>query len=229
MISKHSTRYPSDEHDLTYHLYGAHALLIQWHPSRELSTTQQICHLMEILTERYSAEIEDIVPGYDSLTIYYDVQLTTVSALIDFIEGHPIESQTLDEEDVIVIDTDYSLIHGMDTTYLSGELDLTPREIVEIHSQPIYDVHFIGFLPGFPYLAGIDERLHISRRSQPRVRVPAGSVAIAGGQTGIYPMESPGGWHIIGHTDTSLFDPHVHPPSLLSLGSKIRFNPIALP
>lgn len=102
---------------------------------------------------------------------------------------------------------------------------MTTDELIALHSAPAYTVGFIGFTPGFAYLAGLPERLHTARLDSPRPRVPAGSVAIAGNQCGIYPRATPGGWRIIGRTDAVLFDPSRDPPCLLAPGDTVRFRP----
>jgi KipI family sensor histidine kinase inhibitor len=106
---------------------------------------------------------------------------------------------------------------------VSAGAGLTAEEVVAIHSSTEYVVHMIGFMPGFPYLGGLDERLVTPRRTTPRTRVPAGSVAIGGKQTGIYPSTSPGGWNIIGRTSVRMFDVDKNPPSLLQPGDRVRF------
>ncbi len=106
---------------------------------------------------------------------------------------------------------------------MSKKLNISEESIINIHSSAIYRIYMIGFMPGFPYLGGLDERISFPRLSTPRIKVPAGSVGIAGKQTGIYPFESPGGWNIIGRTELSLFDVDANPPSLLSNISQLRF------
>jgi len=103
---------------------------------------------------------------------------------------------------------------------------LSRAEVIRRHTDPTYDVHFLGFVPGFAYLGPLDPALVLPRRAAPRRRVPAGTVAIAGAQTGVYPLETPGGWHLIGHTDAVLFDPARDPPNLLAAGDRVRFSPV---
>lgn len=118
---------------------------------------------------------------------------------------------------------------GPDLAELAERHGLTVGEVVELHSRPTYEVAMIGFAPGFPYLEGMDPLLNTPRRASPRSRIPAGSVAIGGEHTGIYPVASPGGWNLIGHADTPLFDPG-HPEGeskmfLLQMGDRVRFVP----
>jgi inhibitor of KinA len=120
----------------------------------------------------------------------------------------------------------YGGAFGEDMEALALTRGLSIDQVVAIHSGTTYHVHMLGFVPGFAYLGGLDERLATPRRDTPRPRVPAGSVAIAGGQTAVYPLETPGGWHIIGRTPLRLFRPDAAPPSLLNAGDTVRFVPI---
>lgn len=116
---------------------------------------------------------------------------------------------------------------GPDLELVAARAGLAPEEVVRLHAAGDYLVHMIGFAPGFPYLGGLDPRLHCPRRDAPRTVVPAGSVGIGGSQTGIYPVESPGGWQLIGWTPLVLFDPTRDPPALLRAGDRVRFVPLA--
>jgi inhibitor of KinA len=115
---------------------------------------------------------------------------------------------------------------GPDLETIGRAHGLSADEVVSVHSGAEYLVSAVGFTPGFPYLSGLPERLHTPRRETPRTRVPAGSVAIGGAQTGIYPFETPGGWNLIGRTPWRLFNPHARPPTLLQVGDRVRFRPI---
>ncbi len=112
---------------------------------------------------------------------------------------------------------------GEDLRAVASARGLSEDEVIALHAGGDYVVAFVGFLPGFAYLDGLDARLHVPRRAQPRMRVPAGSVAIAGAQSGVYPFDSPGGWHIIGRTELSMFDPDRVPAALLHPGDAVRF------
>ena len=114
---------------------------------------------------------------------------------------------------------------GADLEAVAGFTGLSVDAVVAAHSRPDYTVAFLGFSPGFAYLVGGDERLHVPRLDEPRRRVPAGTVAIAGPYSGVYPRESPGGWRLLGTTDVVLFDPDRRPPPLLAPGDRVRFLP----
>lgn len=117
---------------------------------------------------------------------------------------------------------------GADLQHVARSCGLSCERVIELHSGASYTVAWLGFLPGFAYLDGLPEPLHLPRRTTPRVRVPAGSLAIAGGQTALYPSASPGGWHLIGRCDLTLFDPHSASPSLLQPGDLVRFHPVGV-
>jgi 5-oxoprolinase (ATP-hydrolysing) subunit B len=124
--------------------------------------------------------------------------------------------------DVIEIGVEYD---GADLAWVAATCGLTEPAVVALHSAPEYTVAFCGFAPGFGYLRGLDPRLHLPRRSTPRATVPSGSVAIASEFAAVYPRSSPGGWHLLGRTELSLFDPHRDPPSLVAPGTRVRFVP----
>jgi inhibitor of KinA len=109
---------------------------------------------------------------------------------------------------------------------VARHVGLSADEVVRLHAGATYVVRFLGFSPGFPYLAGLPERLAMPRLERPRVRVPAGSVAIAGGQAGVYPQATPGGWRVVGRTPLRLFDADREPPALLRMGDLVRFVPV---
>jgi inhibitor of KinA len=115
---------------------------------------------------------------------------------------------------------------GVDLQFVAEHNGMTADEVVAIHCGATYRVHMLGFAPGFPYLGGMSERIATPRRNTPRLKVAAGSVGIAGPQTGVYPLETPGGWQIIGRTPLALFRPAENPPTLLSPGDFVRFRPI---
>ncbi|MCZ7651749.1 MAG: 5-oxoprolinase subunit PxpB [Thermoanaerobaculia bacterium] len=114
---------------------------------------------------------------------------------------------------------------GPDLAAVAAAAGLSGREAVALHAGALYTVAFVGFSPGFPYLLGLPPALRLPRRQAPRPRVPAGSVAVAGPFAGIYPQATPGGWHLLGHAETALFDPRREPPALLAAGDRVRFVP----
>jgi inhibitor of KinA len=120
----------------------------------------------------------------------------------------------------------YGGVYGPDLEAVARHTGLPPQELIRRHAAGSYRVYMLGFAPGFAYLGGMDEQLATPRKAEPRTAIPAGSVGIAGGQTGVYPLETPGGWQLIGRTPLPLFDAQRNPPSLLQMGNRVRFVPI---
>jgi inhibitor of KinA len=117
--------------------------------------------------------------------------------------------------------------YGPDLDFVASSTGMAPEEVIQIHSGGTYQVYMIGFSPGFPYLGGMSDKIAVPRRKTPRQAIPAGSVGLGGNQTGVYSLETPGGWQIIGRTPTRLFLPDENPPSLLQPGDIIKFTPIS--
>lgn len=169
------------------------------------------------------------VPAYTTVTIYYDPLRTNhedtrvaVEQLLSEVQPNaPLAARTIE------IPVCYGGEFGIDLEYVAQHHGITADEVIAIHSAATYRVHMLGFVPGFPYLGGMSERIATPRRDTPRLIVPAGSVAIGGSQTGVYPLETPGGWQIIGRTPLALFRPAEDPPTLLSPGDTVRFRSIA--
>jgi KipI family sensor histidine kinase inhibitor len=164
----------------------------------------------------------DVVPAYASLTVHYDPgRISYVDLVMRLRAMRPIaveRSETPSASHIIPVRYD-----GEDLKEVAEKLKLAISDIIAIHSAREYRVFVIGFVPGFAYLGPLDERLVLPRRDAPRKRVPAGSVAIAETQTGVYPSETPGGWHLIGTTEVRMFDPGADKPALLSVGDRVRF------
>ena len=171
--------------------------------------------------------IREVVPTYRSATVHYLPHLLEYAALVQLLRpltetqggagpfGAPVEIPVL-----------YGGPWGPDLEEVAAHCGMTPEQVIAAHSAPCYRIYMLGFTPGFPYLGGMDPRLATPRRKEPRIRIPAGSVGIAGSQTGVYPIESPGGWQLIGRTPLRLFDLGSDPPILLQAGRSIRFVPI---
>lgn len=217
----------TSRHEFDYFQFGPHVLLLQWPKSKSFATMERILNWRDhILSFEYTA-IEDITLGYHSLTLFFNSRRLSQQSLIKAIELSSLKDQQQPRERAVhIVKVDYSLQNGEDLPGVAEYTGLKIENIIELHTSPIYKIHFIGFLPGFLYLGGLDERLTLPRRNQPRISVPAGSVAIAAGQTGIYPIASPGGWHIIGRTDTQLFDPSHDPPCPYQPGDELKFEAI---
>jgi KipI family sensor histidine kinase inhibitor len=175
--------------------------------------------------------VEELVPGYVSLTVLLrDLprrERAEAEAAVRGVVARVGEGAAELRTRIIVVPVAYGGDPGLDLAEVAARTGLSPEEVIARHAAPTYRVAFIGFLPGFPYLMGLDPALHLPRRTTPRTRVPEGSVAIGGAQTGIYPVASPGGWHVLGRTAVALFDPLASSPSLLRAGDRVQFRPVA--
>lgn len=173
--------------------------------------------------------IVNIHPAYASVLIAFDpFQIShpeVESHLLSLLNDPPAQTETAAR--TIEIPVCYGAAFGPDLEAVAAHHHLVPEEVVRLHAEGVYQVAFIGFTPGFPYLEGLSARLATPRLPSPRTRVPAGSVAIGGAQTGIYPIATPGGWRIIGRTPVDLFVPERTSPSLLSIGDHVRFRPVS--
>jgi KipI family sensor histidine kinase inhibitor len=196
---------------------GEQALLVR---CSDLNTVHR---LHAALREIAPAAVAEVVPGWDSLLLVgrpgAEASLDSLGRQLPDVR---LPARTAVDRRVVEIPVTYDGPDLADVAKLTG---LTRAEVVARHSAPKYVVAFLGFAPGFPYLVGLDPALRVPRLPTPRTSVPAGSVGIAGDQTGVYPRPTPGGWRIVGHTDVPLFDPAASPPTLLAPGDLLRFVP----
>lgn len=171
----------------------------------------------------------EVVPGIDSVLVQFDAAIidaeTAEAAISAVLQAGiaPLESH----DELIEIPVVYGGEDGPDLEGLGQETGLTTAEIIELHTSRDYPVDMVGFTPGFAFIGGLDERLRVPRRREPRQHVPAGSVGIADGRTGLYAMASPGGWTLIGKTPLKLFDAHSETPFVLQPGMRVRFRAVA--
>lgn len=208
---------------------GDSALLIELGHAIDDATHSRVRAAFEILSRQPG--LRDIVPAYTTVAVHYEPLLFAGDAVLPYDAVRQIVAAALaDLPDgaspdgrVMEIPVRYGGSDGPDLNHVSRHTGLTPAEIISLHAAATYTVYMIGFTPGFPYLGGLPARLATPRRATPRQSVPAGSVGIAGSQTGIYPLETPGGWQLIGRTDERLFRPELDPPTLLRIGDRVRF------
>jgi KipI family sensor histidine kinase inhibitor len=188
----------------------------------EVEDLETVHRLHAALRQLDPPGVVELVPGYRTVLIVADPgqaeALDELAARLPHLELPPAESVA---GETVEIPVSYD---GEDLPEVAGLTGLEPEEVVRRHTAPEYTVAFLGFSPGFPYLVGLDPALEVPRRETPRTSIPAGSVGLAGNQTGIYPTASPGGWQLIGHTDVTLFDPARDPPALLAPGTHLRFT-----
>lgn len=183
------------------------------------------------IVEARFAGVVDVVPAYASVLLVFDpdapVDVDAIERALVRLAGDAAAPAAGGEPRLIEIDTVYGGVQGPDLAAVAAFAGIGEDEVVARHVAVEYRVAMLGFRPGFPYLLGLDPLLAMPRRATPRPIVPAGSVAIGGPQTGIYPSTSPGGWQLIGRTELRLFDPHANPPTLLAPGDRVRFRAVA--
>ena len=221
---------------LSFSPLGDRALLIEIAQQPDPDVSARLRALADFLQTRALPGVTDLVPGMCSLALHfepeawrgeepaqapYDRLVSALQDLVSLAEALPRKPEVLIEIPVI-----YGGEFGEDLESLAAAHSLTPEQAAAIHAERVYTVYMLGFVPGFAYLGPVDERINLPRRPTPRTRVPAGSVAVANGMTGIYPMDLPGGWHVIGRTPLKMFDVNGDPPTLLAAGDRVRFIPI---
>jgi len=201
------------------HPLGDSALLAELGTRLDTALNTRAIALANALRKR--RDVRQAVAGYASVTVHFDPDQTTHDALAAAIQRLASKRPPMAEPGRLHrIPVVYD---GPDLEAVAAILGLTPAQIAEIHSKPIYRVFLVGFVPGWAYLGPLPQELELPRRHVPRTQVPAGSVAIAGRQSGIYPLPTPGGWHLIGRTSVKLFLPEADPPCLFRAGDRVKF------
>jgi len=214
---------------------GDAAVVVQFGESIDLDIRLAIQSLSAYLAQQPFVGLRECVPAFTTLTVYYDPWLASAQGqhqpyerVCKILRQRLLAAPTVSPTAAATVEIPvcYGGDLGPDLEVVAHHTGLKPADIITYHSAPKYLVHMIGFAPGFPYLGGLDARLATPRRAEPRALVPAGAVGIAGLQTGIYSLPTPGGWQLIGRTPLRLFDPAADPPTLLRAGQHLRFVPI---
>ena len=208
---------------------GDTMLLVEWEQVVDPVVNQRAIALAARLQGRVGHLVRDIVPGYCSLGVHFDPLLTDIVALERAIDEEA--RQVRDDEvppdaTVVEIPVRYGGVEGPDLESVAEWAGCTMDDVIARHASGTYRVYMLGFVPGFAYMGRVDPSIAAPRHRVPRERVPAGSVGIAGAQTGVYPVATPGGWRIIGQTDTVMFDASRPTPNLVRPGDSVRFVPV---
>ncbi len=216
---------------LQYSRFNACSILIEWPAIIDDLMHKNILIFKNGIENYYIKQNIEVINTYSSLLIIYPFTIDNVNdeiltlETLFFKENKPKTNKSTIWEIPVCYDHEF----GVDLEAFSNRKELSKSEIIRLHSEAIYTVFFIGFLPGFLYLGGLDSRLFLDRKTTPNLNVKKGSVAIGGQQTGIYPQDSPGGWHIIGNSPIELFNPRQNPPCFIKAGDKVKFVPIEKP
>ena len=215
---------------LIYKPFGEQSVLIEWSAVIDENILSDIIVFKEKIKNYHIKNVVELRSAYNSLLVVYDKKLL-------LFEDAVIELETLYRQKKQAtkltsrqwkIPVCYDAVFAIDLDEISLEKGLSKESIIECHSKTVYKVYFIGFLPGFMYLGGLNKKLHTPRKSTPRLKIIKGAVAIGGEQTGVYPCESPGGWNIIGNSPIEFFNPKSDIPCFVNAGDKIVFKSVSL-
>ena len=207
---------------------GDKSLVMEFGNSIGPEINAKIRNMVRTLDESKLSGINEVIPTYRSLLIIYEPFLIDYDNLVNELKEmeKSLGDVASDEARIVEIPTIYGGEYGPDIEFVAEHNNLTIDEVIKIHTSTDYLVYMLGFTPGFSYLGGMSEKIETPRLQTPRTKIPAGSTGIAGKQTGIYPIDSPGGWQLIGRTPVRLYDPLTDPPVLLNAGDYVRFVPI---
>ena len=209
-----------------YILSGDDSILVKFGEEIDSKINSKVLSLSSYLSNNKIPEIKDFTVGYSTVLIFYDslnISHYLFLKKIREIVTKKLKKNKIYDQKVIEIPVLYSKEFGLDLDSVSKQTGLILEEIIRLHTNKEYIVYTMGFTPGFPYLGGLDKKLTVPRLKKPRIKVEKGSVGITGTQTGIYPIESPGGWNIIGRTPIELFNSNSDSPSRLKPGDKVKF------
>lgn len=204
------------------------SVLVVFGHAISLDNHERVMSLFLALQRRNDPRVRNLHPGYASLLIDFDplrLSHEEAASLVQKLAGAGLPGYA-PEKNLVTIPVCYDLQFGPDLQDVAAHAKMPISEVIRLHSSTIYQVHFLGFIPGFAYLGGLPGALHVPRLKTPRKHVPAGTVAIANGQAGIYPIDSPGGWRLIGRTPVRIFDPQATVPTRVAPGELMKFSVI---
>jgi inhibitor of KinA len=205
---------------------GDTALVIEFGDRIDRRVSEQVVGLAGRIRRAALAGVIELVPTFRSLMVHYDPMRSSAAELTSAIEALIVGETPFLQARLWRVPVCYEGELAPDLGDVAAQTGLTTEEVVALHSATRYYVYMVGFLPGYPYMGDLPAALALPRRADPRVRVPPGSVAIATTMTAIYPLESPGGWHLIGTTPIPIFDAHRQSPALFAPGDAVRFEPV---
>ncbi len=214
---------------LKFRKFGRHAFLIDWKSKIDEIILDEILTVNNYISENFSEEIIETVSAYHSLAIYLKRDININSFIEKVKKSYTFMSKdiTAKKNYIITIPVCYEIEYAPDILSVASSHDHSIFEVIKLHTQTLYKVYFLGFLPGFPYLGGLDKRLYTSRKKKPRQNIVKGSIGIGGKQTGIYTVDSPGGWNIIGRSPLQFFNTTASQPTVINNGDYIKFVSIS--
>lgn len=207
---------------------GDRTVVVELGGSIDPETNARVHALVRAIEMEPPPGVVDLVPAYASVLVQYDPMQVSLQELSERLDEAALRTAASGPTaaPVVEIPVLYGGEYGPDLDFVAERAGLPEDGVIAMHCEADYPVYMMGFTPGFPYLGGLPERLFTPRLETPRTAIPAGSVGIAESQTGVYPVESPGGWRIVGRTPLRLFDARREPPSLVSAGDRVRFVPL---
>lgn len=207
---------------------GDSSLLVEFGKEISPDINRKIAATVQLMKEQHIEGVVDIIPAFCSLLINYDPRVISYEEMKQRMQDliRVDAKAEAGRKRVFEIPVCYGGEYGPDIANIAKNAGLSEKKVIEIHSSRDYLIYMLGFLPGFTYLGGLDERIHTPRLATPRIKINAGSVGIGGSQTGIYPLDSPGGWQLMGMTPVKTYDPEREIPILVEAGDYIRFVPI---
>lgn len=226
-----------DKGKISIYGLGDQALTIEWSAAIEEAANDKVMQAFSYWQKNPITGVTDLIPAYSSLTLVYDAAiiqqhsrgLSPFSWLSQQINAMSSSEIAVEEKTApLIVPVCYDPSLAPDLEFAAGFAKLSIEEFIQLHSSKVYKVYMLGFLPGFAYMASVDKKIRLPRKESPRKLVAAGSVGIAGEQTGIYPLDAPGGWQLIGKTPLRMFDISKEDPCFFKPGNQVKFEPILL-
>jgi len=216
--------------EIRYLFAGDKVIVVEFGNEISKEINSKVMALYHVINSSHIKGIEELIPTYRSLMVQYNPAQVVYNELIDILKTlcENLNKEKLPKQKIIEVPVIYGQEFGPDIEFVASHNNISVNEVIQIHTSNDYLIYMLGFTPGFPYLGGMCEKIETPRLKTPRTKIPVGSVGIAGKQTGIYPIESPGGWQLIGRTPIKLYDPYREPPILLQAGNYIRFVSVGL-
>ena len=219
-----------DTFQLKYKPFGERSILAEWPSEINENILNDVLGFKDKIQIEYIQSNIEVKSAYNSILITYDYTIENINNEILTLKSLYSSKKEVQKTTYKIwkIPVCYDNEFALDLDDISNKKKLSKKDIIQLHSETIYTVFFIGFLPGFLYLGGLNEKLEVARKATPRLRVSKGAIAIGGNQTGVYPNESPGGWNIIGNSPINFFNVNKEFPCFAKAGDKIHFVPISL-
>ncbi|MFK5880815.1 MAG: 5-oxoprolinase subunit PxpB [Sulfurospirillum sp.] len=214
---------------IEYKIASADSIIIYFGDIISKQVSALVQHNYNLLKNQKDSGFIDLTPSYTSILIHYDLKKYSYDSILKHIGQiltHEIK-KSKEEGAIVQIPVYYDEEVGFDLARVATLANLSIAEVIELHSEMIYSVYTIGFLPGFAYLGEVDARIATPRLETPRTKIPKGSLGIADNQSAVYPVQSPGGWNIVGRTFVDMFDKDIDGFSYLSVGERVKFKPIS--